>query len=335
MTNTNHGGPPAGTPREGSDAIEELDAAWAKLEEDLTAYLSTMVDPEEGDHLLIELTDPDPEGDAGCPPYAQCAGFGDGRIVRAVVSGNAYLLPQYQLGEDGSDFFALMGWSGNDATEQNWYVERPVTSAEEIANHVVWALRHHFGVVHPQLLTYQAWGPAADSAGLLGLCATAEVPIDEPTAPTGGSEIGGSESVSDLLALTPADRDGLLRLVEVVLREKDEAAPSVDGDGDFVLHHLGQPVWVRVRGDQPAVEIMARVAHDVHSRRATAVEIGLLNRDNLWVRWTLRDRTVWQTLVLPGLPFVPSHLDAMLDLFLGAMTTTRDDLAYRTGAKVA
>ena len=123
--------------------------------------------------------------------------------------------------------------------------------------------------------------------------------------------------------------------MESLLREKYEGEPTIDDDGDFVLHHLGQPVWVRVRADQPAVEIMARVAHDVHSRRATAVEIGLLNRDNLWVRWTLRDRTVWQTLVLPGSPFVPSHLDAMLDLFLEAMTSTRDDLAYRTGAKVA
>ena len=77
------------------------------------------------------------------------------------------------------------------------------------------------------------------------------------------------------------------------------------------------------------------MAHGVHSRRATAVELGLLNRDNLWVNWTLRDRTVWQTLVLPGFPFVPTHLDAMLDLFLEAMTETRDDLAYRVGAKVA
>ncbi len=137
------------------------------------------------------------------------------------------------------------------------------------------------------------------------------------------------------LALKPVDRDDLLHIVESLLREKYEGEPTTDADGDFVLHHLGQPVWVRVRGDQPAVEIMARVAHDVHSRRATAVEIGLLNRDNLWVRWTLRDRTVWQTLVLPGFPFVPSHMDAMLDLFLEAMASTRDDLAYRTGAKVA
>ena len=26
----------------------------------------------------------------------------------------------------------------------------------------MWALRYHFGIAHPQLLTYQAWGPAAD-----------------------------------------------------------------------------------------------------------------------------------------------------------------------------
>jgi hypothetical protein len=150
-----------------------------------------MVDPDEGDHLLIELTDPDPQGDAGCPPYAQFAGFGDGRMIRAEVSGNAFLLPQYQLGEDGAEFFALMGWSGNDPTEPNGYIERPVTSADEIANHVVWALRYHFGVVHPQLMTYQAWGPAADSAGLLGLCATAEVPVDEPAAPATAGAVRG------------------------------------------------------------------------------------------------------------------------------------------------
>lgn len=71
------------------------------------------------------------------------------------------------------------------------------------------------------------------------------------------------------------------------------------------------------------------------SRRAAAVEIGLLNRDSPWVRWTLRDRDIWQTILLPGNPFVPSHLHTMLDQFHKAMTATRDDLAYRTGAKVA
>lgn len=337
MTNTNHGGGPADTPFGGNDAVDEMDATWQEFEGNLAAYLATMTDPAEGDHLRIELADPDPDGDDGCPPYAQFAACGDGQMIRAELSGDGYLLPQYQLRDGGHEFFRGLGWSGNledgDIEDRNWRLVRPVTSADEIANHVTWAMRHLFGVVHPQLLSYDAWGPAADDVDALGLCATNDIPIDE-----GAFGIGSGLPVLALgvaLAVEPADREELLAYVASVLGEKYEGEPTLDEDGDFVLHHLGQPVWVRVRTDQPAVEIMARVAHGVHSRRATAVEIGILNRDNLWVEWTLRERTVWQTLVLPGMPFVPNHLDAMLDLFLETMTSTRDDLAYRTGAKVA
>jgi T3SS (YopN, CesT) and YbjN peptide-binding chaperone 1/T3SS (YopN, CesT) and YbjN peptide-binding chaperone 3 len=228
---------------------------------------------------------------------------------------------QHQLPEDGCEFLSLMGWRGNDEDERNWYVERPVKEAAEIAEQVVSVLRDHFGVAHPSLMTYQAWGPAAEGAKALGLCATGEVPIEAPWKPA--------------LAFEPDDRDQLRQIVEDTLRSKLGTEPTVDDDGDFVLEHLGQAVWVRVRADQPAVEIFARVAHGVYSRRATALEIGILNRDNLWVRWTLRDRGVWQTLALPALPFVPDHLVAMLAVFLQTMTATRDDLVLRTRAKVA
>ena len=263
--------------------------------------------------------------------WVRTTDLGEELLRRNPTKRRAYLTPQYALGEDGREFFTMMGWHGDNNAAENWFIERPVAGADEIANHVVWALRYYFGIAHPQLLTYQAWGPSCAGADVLGLCATDEVPSDEPHAPH--RSIRGRESVLSRLALKPVDRDDLLHIVQSVLREKYEGEPTIDDDGDFVLHHLGQPLWVRVRGDQPAVEIMARVAHDVHSRRATAVEIGLLNRDNLWVSWTLRDRTVWQALVLPGLPFVPTHLDAMLDLFLEAMAATRDDLAYRTARR--
>lgn len=90
---------------------------------------------------------------------------------------------------------------------------------------------------------------------------------------------------------------------------------------------------MRVLPNQPAVEIIARVAYDVRSRRAAAVELGLLNRNHLWSRWTLRQREVWQTVHLPAQPFAPRHLDVMLDLFFEAMADTRDDLALRLRAK--
>ncbi|MDO8108334.1 hypothetical protein Q6348_14140 [Isoptericola sp. b441] len=137
------------------------------------------------------------------------------------------------------------------------------------------------------------------------------------------------------LAIMPADRDALARLVHDVVREQTGTDPTIDDDGDIALTHLSQPVWVRARHDQPAVEIFARIAHDVYSRRQAAVEIGLLNRDRTWVRWVLRDRAVWQQLTLPGAPFAPAVLTAMLTVFMETMDETRDDLALRLGATVA
>jgi hypothetical protein len=319
MGEANRGGTPAEA--RGDGPSPELDAVWQAFESGLVEYLAVMVEP---DHLLVELPDTDPEGD-GCSPYVQFAGLDDGQI-RAEISGNAYVLVPYRLGDDACERLRLLGWRGNDEVEKNWYVERLTSASSQIADEVVFALRVLFGVPHPDLLTQRAWGPASHGTSVLGICASDDVPVDEPQAP--GAPAGP-------MVVEPDSREDLLRAVEGVLRSKFEEEPTVDDDGDFVLHHLGQPVWVRVRDDQPAVEIMARVAHDVYSRRATAVELGLLNRDNLWARWTLRERMVWQSIVVPGMPFAPALFDVMVDLFFEAMTATRDDLALRLRAKVA
>lgn len=324
-------------PNEAADdasAMQALDVMWRELGRRLGAHLGTMTDPEEGDHLLVEIADPDPDGD-GCPPYAQFAAFGDGTMLRAEISGNAYLLPQYRLDEAGCDYLLAGGWEGNEGDEKNWFIQVPVSEVAAVADRVVSTFRFHFGIAHPQLLTYCGWGPAASAAPALGLCATADVPVEEPQAPQETlSRRAGPRPRKAMQAVTPADRDELVDLVRQTLAHKYDDEPEVDDDGDFVLEHLGQLSWIRVRHDTPTVEIMARVAHDVRSRRATAVEVGLLNRDHPWVRWVLRDRTIWQTVVVPGLPIVPQHLDDLLDVFFAAMTSTRDDLALRTRAKV-
>jgi hypothetical protein len=171
---------------------------------------------------------------------------------------------------------------------------------------------------------------------VLGLCATAEVPVDKgdrllvPAAP-----LQEGESVLDRHAIGVRDHDELVRLVAGLLREKYDEEPTRDDEGDFVLEHLGQHVYVRAREDQPVVQIFARVAHDVASRRSAAVEIALLNRDHTWSKWNLIGRGLFQTLALPATPFVPAHVWAMIDLFLGSMAETRDDLVLRTRAKVA
>jgi len=80
---------------------------------------------------------------------------------------------------------------------------------------------------------------------------------------------------------------------------------------------------------------MARVAHGVYSRRSTEVELGILNRKHSLTRWVLDDRGIWQCSTLVALPFAPVQLMLLLDKFFDAMASTRDDLAYRTGAQVA
>lgn len=133
--------------------------------------------------------------------------------------------------------------------------------------------------------------------------------------------------------------EGPADLAAVVLRQLEEKYGDddvvVDDDGDFLVRGLGFPLWVRVHSDQPAVEIFTRAVRGVHSRRATAAELAVLNRDSAWCMWKQRGRDVWQESVVHGRPYVPRHLDAMLDVFGAALKQTRDDLAFRVGGKVA
>lgn len=309
---------------EPQDLTTETNEAWQRLQVGLAEQLGNMTD--EDDHLVMELPSGGDRGEVGTTPYAQFAGFGD-RMVRAELSGDAYLAPLHRLDAESASSLSLGGWLGNDNEELNWYLERSVADANLLALTVVWALRDVFGVTHPQLLTFNAWGPNSASADVLGLGATADVPAE--------LAIEQLEDPAEPLVLSPSDRDELVEMVLMVLQAKLGERPTVDDDGDAVLIHLGQPVRVRVRHEQPAIEIFARVAHDVRSRRATAVELAVLNSGNSWVKWSQRERTVWQHLVIPGAPFVPAHLDGMVDVFLETMTKTRDDLVFRVLGKAS
>lgn len=311
-----------GGPADRTSATPEIDRAWHELREGLSRHLAEMTD--EDDHLVVEM----PEGRGpGCTPYAQFAGFGGGTMLRAELSGNAYLNVAHRLDDETCDGLRTMGWLGNDEQEANWYVERPLAAAAMVAAAVVGALREVFGVEHPQLLTYRACGPSSVTAPSLGLSASEDVVAELPDTKTDTAPIP--------LVCTPADRDELIAEARAALRLASGDEPPVDEDGDLVLSHLGQPVYVRARGDQPAIEILARVAHDVYSLRSTAVEIAVLNRTHTWTQWLLRDREVWLRIILPALPFVPSHLVNMVEVFCSAMEETREDLAFRVGGKVA
>ena len=146
---------------------------------------------------------------------------------------------------------------------------------------------------------------------------------------------GRGAAGADVLAFGPENRDQLVELVRQVLQDKFDRRPAVDDDGDFVLRHLGQPVWITVPRRLPVVTVFSRAAHDVYSRRATEVELGILNRRHVIVKWKLIERAIWMEGAILGVPFAPAHLGMLLDQYFAVMAATRDDLAYRTGSKVA
>lgn len=319
MTAPDHDGTPASP---GSDEL-----AWADFEQALAAYLSAMDDPDDQDHLILETPGDDVGGAA---PYAQFAGCGDGEILRAELSGNAYLAPQFLLDDRSAAALHALGWRGGEENggddERNWYLVQPLEQAPCVAALVVQALRHTFGLPHPHLLLCRAWGPASERINDLGLAAADDLPTDV---------VDLLEPLTQEIATYPDGTDGLASMVGEALRTWFLCEPVVDDDGDFVLTHLDQPVWVRARGDRPSIEVTTCVVHDVSSPPRAAIEIGLLNRDHEDCKWILRDRDVWQTTLIPGWPFVVEHLKAAIALFLNDMTATRDDLVLRTGGRVA
>lgn len=319
----------------GSTGDREVEARWSEFELQLAAQLARMDDVDEADLLILELPGFDDEA-PGTAPYVQFAASEEGTVLHTEVSGNAYLEPQFVLGQGACEAMRSSGWAGADDDEKNWFRDDPLGAVPEVAGRVVAALRDRFGVTHPDLLTYRAWGPAAAGADQLGLCASGAVPVDTVDLPVRRHAEGAAESLGtgEAEVHEPESRDDLLVLVGRVLRETCGEV-MVDDDGDFVLVHLGQPVFVRVLPDQPAVQVFTRVVHGVRSRRGAAVEVALLNRDEVWMKWILRETSIWQSAVVPAMPFAESHLVVMLELFLHAMETTRDDLALRTGGEVA
>lgn len=159
MSDGNYGGGSA----DQTGTTHDHDEVWDHWAFRLAMQLMRMTDDD--DRLIIEL----PDGhDGEASPYAQFGGFGDGHMLRAELAGNVHLPQACELSAEECDTLELMGWRGNDEEEPNWFVDRPVAHAKGTAALVVGALRAVFGVAHPHLLTYEAWGPNAAGATDLG-----------------------------------------------------------------------------------------------------------------------------------------------------------------------
>ena len=321
---------------EPGDGSDEIDALWEHITKELRMCIDGLSMCEQGDYLRLELIGPASDScEADAYPYLQISATGEtSGHVSVEIPGNFFLGSLYELNEEQCASLRRMGWEGNEPMtgRRNWiweiYDEHHVY--DEVAEQLVTILRDYFGVAHPEMLTLRQVGLIPDLDEKLGLTETTKVPIEKPTSKGGLDEAEGHRSG---VAYATESREELIPVVGEVLADLIDDEPEVDDDGDFVIRHMDQVVWVRVLRHQPGVEILARVAHGVRSREQAAVEVGILNRDTGWVVWTLRDRDIWQQALIPAQPFAPLHLKGMLNVFLHAMAANRDDLALRTGAE--
>lgn len=336
MTNDRNITPAADRNREHGEGIDQVNELWDALATTLLGCLEGLAGGEEGDHLRLELIGP--ESESAAPdyyPYVQFASTGVWGLLQAEIPGNVLVHPLYRLDRHQCAALRSTGWFGNDPHgEIDWIVEFVQDDFEEIAHQAVVILRDYFGVVHPHLLTFRGSGLGDDIDQRLGLCASAKVPIDKPSLASFGTGGAGGTAETEARALVTSSHEELVVLVTEALAHIIDDEPEIDDEGDFLLHHMNQVVWVRVLEHQPGIQILARVVHDVRSRRGAAVELSILNRDTAWVTWSLHDRAIFQSILIPAIPFVPAHLEGLLKVFLRTMAATRDDLAFRTGGHV-
>ena len=204
----------------------------SELQARLAEQLTRMADVR--DHLILEL----PAGDeGGTAPYAQFAGFGGGTL-RAELSGDAYLAPVHRLDADCRGC-SLMG--GRATTRRAQLAPRaPARGREPREPHGGLGVPRRVRGRPPAAADLQRLGPGLRRGGRNGAGvdqAPAELPARDDAEP---------------FVLAPSDRDELVEMVLMTLHATLGERPPVDDDGDVVLTHLDQPVWIRVLHDQPA-----------------------------------------------------------------------------------
>ena len=205
---------------------------------------------------------------------------------------------------------ARAGWQ-----RRSWWLKVSPRYVDFLASEVVTLLRDGFGVLHPSLLD-------VDGA------------IWDTSAP--GPETDGS--YGDLPALPPDARalahrmsghDELVQVVLATLAPHVGHLPVQDADGDIPVRSEESMTYVRVLHGRPLVELLCWPVVDIRDLDAARLEVEILNRDHALVNAVLdEDRIVVRANVLAQ-PFVPKHLEDLLEGFSGLMDRITPDLARR------
>jgi len=238
----------------------------------------------------------------------------DDRTILTEASGNAALGEDHQLGADGLQRLADLGWEppavdGPHPGPHHWF-RASQEDSEAIAERAVAVLRDVFQVRHPAFL-------APDQlAEVLAPAPSRELPRDPFLA-------------EDLQALVPTSGPHLEALVRAELGQILGYEPLTDTDGDFAIRVGSAMVFVRCTPDAHEVIVFSPVVHELEGRSRAMEVLSDLNAEARYVRFLLiRDR-VFASMSVLAYPFVPAHLHQALRTMTLVADEIDEELAKR------
>jgi hypothetical protein len=272
--------------------------AWRACRSALGDHIADMRD---GDTLLLVAVTDDP--DEVSAPCVQLYAWDDAdsaadhrQFVRCEVLSNHYLAADRQLSPADEDALRALGFADpvvgpESASDEpsNWFLDRPLSFADEVAAAAVAVVRDVFCVPHPVFLDSESTG--------------SEFVVSDPPPRV---------SIDLRAAVTIVSPDHRRSLIDDTLEHMLGFVPPVDEDGDIPLRLGSAWIYLCPMDDAPFVQILAPIAAAVPDVRGAATVIADINTRWPHVKLLLQDDRVVATIELSVVPFVPQHLLDML-----------------------
>lgn len=309
---------------------QDVDRAWRQFRARLADHVAAMRD---GDGLVLEPVADDASGPAG--PCVQFYAWGDDQ-VRCEVPSNAHLAPDRQLTLVDEATLLDLGLCGpsrepetpEDGGSPAYWIDRPSSWSDQLAQIAVRALRDVWGVPHPLFLRGETFGndPAiTDGVDVTDLFGT-RVTTDGQAAPTDTDRPAHHPAVVE-----PAGEDHVRELIESTLHDRIGDIPAWDEDGDLVLRVAGVPVFVGIGIGGTTVDLFAPIVHSITGRTRAAEVCSDLNRRWPHLKFVLLDDRLAVVDHVRASPFVPAHLLGAFDAVSAFLESVDESFATHVG----
>ncbi|WP_241387176.1 T3SS (YopN, CesT) and YbjN peptide-binding chaperone 1 [Rhodococcus sp. CH91] len=303
---------------------QDVDTAWRGFRTRLADHVAAMSN---GDGLVLEPHTDEAGGPAG--PCVQFYAWGED-LVRCEVPSNAHLAPDRHLTEVDEAMLLELGLQapsrGPDDPEDGgspaFWIDRPGSWADQLAEIAVRALRSVWGVPHPLFLRAETFGTDRPVADLVSF----------PAPPLPGE--ARSRGTSAPLAVVPAGDDHIRELIESTLHERIDEVPAWDEDGDLVLRIAGVLVFVGVGPGGGTVDLFAPIVHSITGRTRAAEICVDLNRRWPHLKFVLIDDRLAIVDHVPASPFAPAHLLGAIDTITQFLESLDGSFAAHLGGSL-